>query len=194
MTFRTSALSLSLALAIVPVAACSHDAPQRSDSTVATTSGSSTMPRRDDDHDGTVTTRDTDHDGTRDTVAVRGEGHTTVATRDTDHDGTDDTVDAHGASTHASAGHGASQPTAMDQSEDAHDVDITGRIRQAVVADSSLSLGARNCVIVTQHGHVTLRGDVTRAERDAIVVHAERVAGVTNVNSELHVTDMHASH
>lgn len=194
MTSRTSILSLSIALAIVPVAACSHDAPHRSDTTVASTSGSSTTASRDDDRRSTVTTRDSDHDGTRDTVAVRGEGHATVATRDTDHDGTDDTVDSHGGSAHATAEHGTSHPTAMDQSEDSHDVDITGRIRQAVVADSSLSLTARNCVIVTQHGHVTLRGDVTRAERDAIVVHAERVAGATNVNSELHVTDMHASH
>ncbi len=193
MTSRTSVLSLSIALAVVPVAACSHDAPQHRDSTVATTSGSSTMAR-DDDRQGTVTTRDSDHDGTRDTVAVRGEGHATVAARDTDHDGTDDTMDAHGTADHGTAAHGASQPTAMDQSEDSHDVDITGRIRQAVVADSSLSLAARNCVIVTQHGHVTLRGDVTRAERDAIVTHAERVAGVTNVNSELHVMDTHASH
>jgi len=197
MTRRSSVLSLVLALAVVPAAsACSHDAPPRSDSTMASSSGGSTTERRQDDH-GTVTTRDSDHDGTDDTVAVRGEGHATVATRDTDHAGTDDTMETHTGSAHGDAHadtHGESRPTALDQSEDASDVDITGRIRQAVVADSSLSLVARNCVIVTQHGHVTLRGDVTRAERDAIVAHARHVAGAANVDSELRVTDVHASH
>jgi len=164
---------------------------------MTSSTGGSTTERR-EDHD-TVTTRDSDHDGTDDTVAVRGEGHATVTTHDTDHDGTDDTVETHGGSAHGASdahadAHGSSQTTAIDQSEDSSDVAITGRIRQAVVADSSLSLGARNCVIVTQHGHVTLRGDVTRAERDAIIAHAGRVAGATNVESELHVTDARPSH
>lgn len=88
---------------------------------------------------------------------------------------------------------GDAAPTALDQSEDATDVEITRRIREAVVGDSSLSFGARNCVIVTQHGVVTLRGDVTRAERDAIDRHAREVAGVTRVDDLLNVTDADAA-
>ena len=110
-------------------------------------------------------------------------GGSRVHTEDRDHDGTDDTVVAED----------DSAPTALDQSEDSSDVEITRQIRAAVVGDSSLSFGARNCVIVTQHGVVTLRGDVTRAERDAIDRHAREVAGVPRADDMLHATGAEAA-
>jgi hypothetical protein len=77
-------------------------------------------------------------------------------------------------------------PTALDQGESASDIEITRQIRSAVVGDSSLSFGARNCVIITRNGDVTLRGDVTDAESAAIARHATEVAGVTHVENQLH--------
>jgi len=107
-----------------------------------------------------------------------GDHGSAVVTRDTDHDGTDDTVAVRD-----------DGPTALDQGESSSDVEITRQIRSAVMGDSSLSFGARNCVIVTQNGDVTLRGDVTAAESDAIERHAHAVAGVTHVTNDLHATD-----
>lgn len=79
--------------------------------------------------------------------------------------------------------------TAIDQSEAPPDLEITRHIRWAVVTDSSLSFSARNCVIVTRGAVVTLRGEVTRAERDAIMAHARDAEGVTRVNDGFQVTD-----
>jgi osmotically-inducible protein OsmY len=80
------------------------------------------------------------------------------------------------------------QPTAMDQSESAEDLEITRQIRAAVVGDSSLSVAARNVTIVTRDAVVTLRGNVTsNAERDAIDRHAHQVSGVQRVENMLSV-------
>jgi osmotically-inducible protein OsmY len=81
-------------------------------------------------------------------------------------------------------------PSAMDQSESAEDVEITRQIRVAVVGDSSLSFGARNCTIVTVGAVVTLRGEVgTDDERNAIDRHAHDVTGVRRVDNMLVVTE-----
>jgi osmotically-inducible protein OsmY len=81
-------------------------------------------------------------------------------------------------------------PTALDQSERVEDLEITREIRAAVVADSSLSFGARNCTIVTRDGVVTLRGDVSsNAERDAIDRHAHEAVGVDRVENLLAVPE-----
>ncbi len=101
-----------------------------------------------------------------------------VVAQDTDGDGTSDTV--------AVTGTG---PNAMDQSEAAADVEITRQIRSAVVSDSSLSFGARNAVIITNAGRVTLRGEVTGAESAAIERHARAAPGVRDVVNDLSVTD-----
>ena len=108
---------------------------------------------------------------------------TRVVTRDTDHDGTRDTVTAR-----------SDGPTALDQGESSADVEITRQIRSAVTGDSSLSFGARNCVIITQQGSVTLRGDVTSAESAAIAHHAHAVVGVSHVQNDLHATDSARAH
>lgn len=87
---------------------------------------------------------------------------------------------------HAERPEGSPPPaTAMDQSNAPADMEITRRIRAAVVVDGALSVGARNCTIVTREGVVTLRGDVTAAERDRIAVHVQAVPGVLHVDDLL---------
>jgi osmotically-inducible protein OsmY len=79
-------------------------------------------------------------------------------------------------------------PTPMDQGNGASDVKITQQIRQAVMADGSLSFTAKNVKIITQNGKVTLRGAVkTDQERSAIEASARKVAGDTNVDNQLEV-------
>jgi osmotically-inducible protein OsmY len=115
------------------------------------------------------------HDDDSHAARTSGDEHThaPAGSRDTDHDAVaaDD------------------QATAFDQSESPADLEITRHIRADVVGDSSLSFGARNCVIITRDGEVLLRGDVTRAESDAIERHAINVAGAAHVRNALHTTD-----
>lgn len=87
--------------------------------------------------------------------------------------------------------HGAADPdlpTADEQSMAPEDVETTRLIRQAVVDDAALSMGARNVVIVTREHVVTLRGDVgTDDERDIIERHARGVSGVSRVENRITV-------
>jgi len=84
--------------------------------------------------------------------------------------------------------------TAGDQSESAVDLEITRHIRAAVVDDASLSFGARNCTIITRGGVVTLRGEVTGVEAEAISRHAQRAPGVSRVDNDFRVTDRASTH
>ena len=78
--------------------------------------------------------------------------------------------------------------TPMDQNNNQVDLKITQQIRQAVMADSSLSFTAKNVKIITQNGHVTLRGPVnTEKERGAIEAAARRVAGAVEVDNQIEV-------
>jgi hyperosmotically inducible protein len=78
--------------------------------------------------------------------------------------------------------------TAGQQSNMKSDVELTRRIRRAVVKDSSLSVMAHNVKIVSANGNVTLRGPVkTEAEKDAIASKAQAIAGADRVNNELEV-------
>lgn len=78
--------------------------------------------------------------------------------------------------------------TPMDQGQNETDLNITQQIRQAVMADGSLSFTAKNVKIITQGGKVTLRGPVnTQQERNAIAAAARKVAGVTQVDNQLEV-------
>jgi BON domain len=80
-------------------------------------------------------------------------------------------------------------PTAMDQSNEPADLEITRLIREAVVADATLSIGARNVTIITRSARVTLRGDVSsEGERATIGAHAHHVSGVVDVDNHLTVT------
>jgi osmotically-inducible protein OsmY len=81
-------------------------------------------------------------------------------------------------------------PTAIDQSEAPADRDMTRRIRQAVMADGSLSTNAHNVKIITVDGRATLRGPVkSDSERASIQAKATEIAGANNVDNQLEVKD-----
>ena len=78
--------------------------------------------------------------------------------------------------------------TPGDQSESKADLDLTQRVRQAVVADDSLSTNAHNIKIITSNGVVTLRGPVNSAKEKAnIDAKAQQIAGATKVNNQLEI-------
>jgi hyperosmotically inducible periplasmic protein len=79
------------------------------------------------------------------------------------------------------------QTTAIDQSNSSEHIDITARIRRAVMDDDALSTGAKNSTIVTDRtGTVTLRGYVQdQAEKTAIAAMAAAVVGAERVVNQL---------
>jgi hyperosmotically inducible protein len=78
--------------------------------------------------------------------------------------------------------------TADKQSNSRDDLEITRRIRAAIVDDKSLSTSARNVKIVTVDRVVTLRGPVVSAEEKASVADkAKNVAGVSKVDNQLEI-------
>jgi len=78
--------------------------------------------------------------------------------------------------------------TPGDQSSDPADVELTRRIREAVVDDKSLSTTAHNIKIITVNGVVTLRGPVASAqEKTKIVDKAQKLAGAKQVENKLEV-------
>jgi hypothetical protein len=78
--------------------------------------------------------------------------------------------------------------TPMDQGSSEADRKLTQQIRQAVVADKSLSFTAKNVKIITINGKVTLRGAVkTDDERTKIAAAAKRIAGDAQVENYLEV-------
>lgn len=82
--------------------------------------------------------------------------------------------------------HGALTPT--DQGSSRSETSITAAIRRAVVADGSLSFGAKNVKIITVGTKVTLRGPVRSAqEKTTIEGYAKREQGVTQVDDQLEV-------
>ena len=80
--------------------------------------------------------------------------------------------------------------TPGDQSSNEADVELTRRIREAVVADDSLSTNAHNVKIITINGKVTLRGPVeNEAERAKIVATAQQLAGKNKVDNKLEIAN-----
>jgi len=79
------------------------------------------------------------------------------------------------------------ETTAINQSNSSEHIDITARIRRAVMDDDALSTTAKNATIVTDStGTVTLRGDVrSQAEKDAITAKAAAVVGEHRVINRL---------
>ena len=76
--------------------------------------------------------------------------------------------------------------TPEDQKETKKDIEITAKIRQAVVRDKSLSVNAQNVKIITRNGVVTLRGPVaSEAESTKLQKIAEKMRGVVQVDNEL---------
>jgi hyperosmotically inducible periplasmic protein len=78
--------------------------------------------------------------------------------------------------------------TAGEQSNAKSDVELTRKIRRAVVKDHSLSMLARNVKIVSANGSVILRGPVkTEEEKTAIASKAQAIAGADKVDNQLEV-------
>jgi hyperosmotically inducible protein len=79
---------------------------------------------------------------------------------------------------------------ALDQGNSEIDIDLTQRIRKAVMDDDTLSFKAKNVKIITRDGHVTLRGEVkTAAEKAAIAKTAIGAAGVAHVTNQIEVRE-----
>ena len=57
--------------------------------------------------------------------------------------------------------------TPLDQSNDPKDVNITRKIRKALMADDALSTTGKNVKIITVHGKVILRGPVATVQEKA---------------------------
>ena len=76
--------------------------------------------------------------------------------------------------------------TSGDQSNSSVDLKITQAIRQALMKDSELSTTAKNIKIITNNGHVTLRGPVKNAqEKTAIARLAKSAAGGAKIDNQL---------
>ena len=87
-----------------------------------------------------------------------------------------------------SAHNQAQRTTADSQSQSTSDRVITQKIRQAVIADKSLSTYGHNCKIIAQNGMVTLKGPVhSDDEKKAIEAHAADVVGQDHVTDKLSV-------
>jgi osmotically-inducible protein OsmY len=80
------------------------------------------------------------------------------------------------------------QKTADQQPNNASDLDTTKQIRQAIVADKSLSTYAHNVKIITMNGVVTLKGPVRSAEeKQSVAEKATAIAGADKVKNQLSV-------
>jgi len=78
--------------------------------------------------------------------------------------------------------------TAEQQSNDKQDLELTAKIRRAIIDDKTLSTDAHNVKIITVSGVVTLKGPVrSTMEKSAVAGAAEKVAGPKNVRDELTV-------
>jgi hyperosmotically inducible protein len=78
--------------------------------------------------------------------------------------------------------------TSGDQSESEADRTISQNIRQAIVADDSVSTNGKNVKIITVDGTVTLRGPVqSEKEKTNIGAKAQQVAGVKRVDNQLEI-------
>lgn len=70
------------------------------------------------------------------------------------------------------------EATADQQKMNASDRDMTQKIRQAIMADKSLSTYAHNVKVISQDGVVTLKGPVhSEDEKQSILAKATQVTG-----------------
>jgi hyperosmotically inducible protein len=82
----------------------------------------------------------------------------------------------------------SSADTPMDQGNGESDLKLTQSIRQAVMADKTLSFTAKNVKIITKDGKITLRGPVkTAEERAAIEADARKAAGGAPIDNQIEV-------
>lgn len=84
----------------------------------------------------------------------------------------------------------ASELTADDQGQSAGDLKMTQDIRQAVIADKSLSMNAHNVKIISKDGFVTLKGPVANdQEKNVLLEIASRLVGPDKIHNQLDVTN-----
>jgi osmotically-inducible protein OsmY len=84
--------------------------------------------------------------------------------------------------------------TADQQKENAADRELTQKIRRALMNDKTLSSYAHNVKVVSQDGHVTLKGPVrTEAEKKTIEAKAAEAAGEGHVTSEISIAPVKSS-
>jgi len=78
--------------------------------------------------------------------------------------------------------------TADQQSQTKEDLDLVAKIRQAILANKTLSTNAHNCKVITRDGSVTLRGPVNSTkEKSAVGDIATKIAGAGKVTNVLTV-------
>ena len=78
--------------------------------------------------------------------------------------------------------------TVGDQGDSPADIDLTQKIRKALVMDSNYSMTAKNIKIITVNGTVTLRGPVdSDSEKSGLETLAKNIAGDGNVIDQLEV-------
>jgi hyperosmotically inducible protein len=78
--------------------------------------------------------------------------------------------------------------TPFTQSNNHSDVEITRKIRRALMEDKSLSTTARNVKVITVDGNVILRGPVkSEHEKVAIADKALEIAGTGHVHNQLEI-------
>jgi hyperosmotically inducible protein len=78
--------------------------------------------------------------------------------------------------------------TADQQKINPVDQYIAKQIRSSIIKDKSLSTYAHNIKIIAQAGMVTLKGPVrSEDEKSAVEAKAQKIAGASNVTSELTV-------
>jgi osmotically-inducible protein OsmY len=80
------------------------------------------------------------------------------------------------------------QPGAFSQKNDKNDLNLTAKIRKAIVQDKKLSVTAHNVKIISRDGAVVLRGEVKNEdEKAAVLAKAQEIAGAGNVTDQMTV-------
>ena len=78
--------------------------------------------------------------------------------------------------------------TPLDQGNNQADLATTAEIRKEIRAGKNMSVNAKNVKIITNNGHVTLRGPVSSAEEKNVIAEiANRIARSENVDNQLEV-------
>ena len=84
--------------------------------------------------------------------------------------------------------------TPLDQGNSQADIDTTAQIRKEIIAGKDMSVNAKNVKIITNMGHVTLRGPVDSAEEKRIIGDiAGKIANSKNVDNQLEVKTVTSS-
>jgi hyperosmotically inducible periplasmic protein len=83
---------------------------------------------------------------------------------------------------------GSDAVTPFSQSNNQSDVEITRKIRRALMKDKSLSFTAKNVKVITIDGTVILRGPVKSEHEKAVITDkALQIAGAGHVNNQLEI-------